>query len=366
MAEEQGGMVIEGSPPPKGDDRASIRAAVLADWGKEVAPVAAAEPEPAAPEPDVEAPAEPAPEPTAEPEAPAPEPNTDDEATEPDAEVPTPPEAPPDRELAKRLEAVSRAEKRAKDGVARERDGIARERSEVQELRKQLAAELAEVKQFKELQGRARFDPVGVMSALGLPEEDYEPAARQFYSRSAAARQDPKLREQADRAMREREQSSTVSHLAKQVEDLHRQIAERETRVQHERLIETYLAGASKAVSDDTPIVRNMLSKSPEKTRERIGELAERLFVDTGEVPDVADVVRELEKSRRAELEEAGIDVAQIFNTSKNRTPAAGEKRNGKSLSNELSTPTKPRTEPKTREELRAETLQALHSGELE
>lgn len=362
MAEEQGGMTIEGSPPSNGEDRGSLRAAVLADWGS-----AASEPEaPApAPEPAPEAPAEPAtdtesaPEGIEEPTHPTESANEEEPEADPPAVAPS--ETVPDVEQQKRLDAVQRAEKRAKDQVARERLELESQKTEV-------AKAMEEIKRFQELQRRARFDPASVLSALGLTEEDFEPAARQIYSRSTVAAKDPRTREAAERAMREREQHSTVSVLQEKVEQLSKQIAERDQREQQDRWLGNYLSTAQKAVGDETPIVRNMLAKNQSGTQQRLQALASQLYQETGEVPEPADVVRELEKNRRAELEEAGVDVAQVFKNTKNRTPAAGEKQNGhsKTLSNEFTTTTKPRSEPMSREELRAETLRGLSSGSFE
>ncbi len=358
MAEE---MEVVGTKPTMGEDRSALRSAVLADLA-----AAPAEPEaPAAPaeSPEPAAPAEPAEDETGAPATEGPEP---EEPTEPDAEAPTPPaEATPDPELSKRLEALQQAERRKLDAIdKRFRELEARDA----EMEKKWAPRLEEIQRFDELKKRAKYDPAAALAALGLdPDADFELAARQIYSRTAAARENPQLRAEAERAMREREQASSVSALEKKIEALTQQITERDQRAQNERLVTEYLSKSEKAVGEETPIVRNMLAKNAERTRHLLGTLAEDIYQRTGEVPDPPTLVRELESRRRAELEESGVDVATVFKNTKSANPAAGEKRNGRTtLSSELTTPTKPRTEPPTREELRAETLRALASGQLE
>lgn len=355
MQQEQQQQTAAEAPPAMVDDRAALRASVLAEWAPGEA--IASEPAPPAEHPD------PDPSPEAPAETPGEEP-TEPAVEEPPAAEPPPAEGPPaevqqtaaDPELAKRLKTLQAQEKRAKDQVAKER-------SEVEAKLKELNDKLDKVTRFEELQRRARFDPAGVMAELGLGDEDFEPAARALWSRSPAAAKDPRTREQAERILREREQHSTVSQLQKELGELRSQIQERDQRERNLQEQRRYLQSAEKVIGDEVPAVRAELSNDPDGARESLWNLASEIYQQTGEVPEPGEVVRELEKRREGALRRLGVDYAQVFK--KQQNPVAGEKRNGqtKSLSNTLTTTTKPRQEPEGRDELRAEVLRGLSSG---
>lgn len=249
-------------------------------------------------------PAEAAPAPT-DPEKPADEPTDDDdpeEETDPAAEEPKPPEPAPDKDLQKRLAAIQREEKRAKAALAAERQQFAEERRAAEADRRAAAQERAQLQKVME---RARYDLPSLLRALGYKEEEFDAAARQVYSESPEGRTDPSRREAAARTARERERDDELQQTRRELAEVKSMLEQRDIQARTEAWIDQ----AAKAASDETPLVQTMLSRAPAKARQRIAQTAQRLLDETGEVPDHADVLAELEKDRRAELEELGVDV---------------------------------------------------------
>lgn len=309
-------------------------------------------------EPDADKPAE---EPAVPP--PAEEPAEDEDADDEESEEETKPGA-SDPDLNKRLDAVHKREKRAKESMAREREAYQREKAAWE---KEWAPKVELAEKVAELSRRVRHDPVGVLMGLGLTEDDLDPIARVVYAHSKEARQDPKLREAAQRSMRERELADQVQQLTHKMEERDRRDQERERQETTQREVTRYLDEVSKAAGDDTPLVQTMLAKNADKTRARLGEVAHRLIEESGEVPDHAEVVAELEKIRRAELEELGIDPDSAIKRTKKPSPEAEEKRPAKhTLTNDLGKPATPRSAPVSRKEELADVRKALEEGRLE
>lgn len=346
----------EAAPTDRASVLAELRALDATPKNGEPEPEKPTEPEPT-PEPEkttTEEPAVPPPK-----ELPAEEPG-EDEAEEDGEEEDTTPAADPD--LNKRLEAVNKREKRAKESMAREREAYQRERSAFEA---EWSPRIKQAEEFADISRRVRHDPVGVLLGLGLTEDDFEPVAKVVYAHSTAARNNPQVREAAQRSMRERELSDQVAKLTRAVQDRDQRDQERDQRETVQRETVRFLDAVAKSASDETPLVRTMLEKSPEKARQRLAQVADAIIHETGEVPDHADVVAELEKLRRAELEELGIDIDTAIKRPKKLSPAADEKRPAKTLTNDLGKPTTPRSALSRKEEL-ADVRKALEEGRLE
>lgn len=276
-------------------------------------------------------------------------------APEPELETtPEPAQAKPDPELTKRLDAIQRAEKRAKDSVAKERQ-------ELERLRQEVNTTLEDVKRFQSLKQRAGHDPVAVMRALGVSEADFDYIARQFHLQSPeAVQKDPKLRDQADRDRRMRDRDDRLEQLTQQLQEVSQKLAHKEYAEQAERQISQYMASVTKAIDDKAPVVKGLLDRNPERARQRLRETAEMIANETGEAPEPHEVVSTLERRIQSELDELGIA------HSKPAAPTAAEKKPAKSLSNDLSTPHAPRKELEDDEQLRADVKRALMEGRLE
>jgi|SRR6185295_2661653 len=256
---------------------------------------------PKEPEPDEDEPADP------DPDAEEPDEDVDVDA---DADEPEPepePEAKPDPELERRAAQLRRQETRLRAKIESERTKLERERAE-------LAADRAKVDEFAKLRSRARFDPTGVLRALGLSDDDLEPAARHIYAQTKEAAKDPKNRDAADRLMRERELQHRIDEQQKRLDERDardKQAAEREA---EQRAAVKYITTVSKAAKPGT-LAAHYLAKGgkvADKTMMRFASIAQDLAED-GELPDHSDVLEEYERQRREELEDDGIDIAALL-----------------------------------------------------
>ena len=272
---------------------------------------------------------------------------------------------PADADLDKRLATVQKAQKRAKDELARERADFDRERDQ---WKASWQPKIEQAERFLALAGRAKYDPVSVLLALGLSDDDLEPAARQVYAHSKAAAADPRYKESATRLMRERQYADELAQTRKELQDMKSQIQQRDQAQAAEREATRYIDSVVKVTGEETPLVQTMLAKNAERTRERLAQTAMRIIEETGEAPDPEDVVKSLEQARRLELEELGIDLDVAIKTAapKKTIPAAGETRTAKTLSNGLGKPAQPRAAQKSRRDEIADLRRDLESGRLE
>ena len=364
-------------------------AAELAELGAlrgEVAPAAA--PAAAPPPPAEKAAADPAPAAPPAPDEPAEDPISDTpDGEEPAAEVsPTsdaapakPPEPKPDPAEERGMASVRRMEEQARKRLTAERAAMKAEidkaKAEWAEERaraeKQLAPMMEQVKAFEALKARARYAPDAVLEHLGLTAADFEPAARALWSRTEAASADPKNREAVARMMRERETDDRVAAIIKKNEELEKRLAEqndrwtaREQEAESARQANEYLDAVTGAVSDSAPLVQRWMAKDKAKVREQFAVVAMELAQETGEAPNHADVVQEVERRRRADLEVLGFDPDAILATPKKAAPAAPAAPPAKTLRQAGGAPTPPKKR-QTDDELRAEFEQLRRSGQI-
>jgi len=260
-------------------------------------------------------------EPDTKPE-PAPLPDADEDEDEKQEGEEKPDEKPSEEEakdpdLQKRLAIVAKHEKRAKEREAKVKAEIEQERHAFRRERDAFDREVTEartaIQKFQELQGRARYDAIGVLRALGLSDDDIGPAARQLWAHSKEGPNDPKNRELAARMMKEREQEDRVTRLERELREEREQRTKERTDKEQQASVDAYLTSIEKSASDDHPLFRRLVEKSPKKARLKLAETAYALAQRDDEQPDAEDVLAEFEKIERAELEERGIDVAAIL-----------------------------------------------------
>jgi hypothetical protein len=269
------------------------------------------------------------------------------------APEPTAVEEKPDSELAKRLEAINRQERRAKESIAKER-------ADIENQLKEWAPRIQQAEAFEALRSRVKYDPVRVLQELGLTPEEFEPVAKAVYAHSKAAESNPALREQAARSAREREAFDRLAALERQNQTLLQKIEQQNV----QQRVAAYMDTVAKAVSDDTPLVKNLMANDPAEGRNELHQMAVYLFESTGEQPDPEDVVLEYEKFKQAEAKKLGLNVP-----TKTKTPVAGEQRTApvKTVSNQLTqSTTAARKTPKSRKEEEIDVLAALESGRTE
>lgn len=281
--------------------------------------------------------------------------------TEPDAE------AKPDAETEKRLSAVQKAAKREREMIAKER---ADAKAEIDRMRAEVDAGLAQVKRFETLKARAKYDPAGVLSELGLTEDDFEPAARDIYARSKAAAADPKAKDAAIRMQREREANDKLSQLERKHAELEAKLAEKEQQAKYEQAWTGFLGDVGKtAETAEAPLMKAALAKNPTKTQQQIRQVCEQLYQETDEWPDPADVVATWEKLKRAELAELGIEAPAAKAAPKaaaNTNTTAPTNGAPKTLGTDMAGGTQVSRAKKSLKEQREETDRLLESGKLE
>lgn len=276
----------------------------MVDKPGDAAPKTPAPPEPAKPAVanDNESDAKPD-EPADEPAAAKPEPDTKTEAKTDDA---------PDEDTKRALDKIRRDEKRAKESVATERADWKRERDR-EEAR--LAPKLAELEKFEAMKARAKYDPTGVLEALGLSDEDWEPTSKAAWARTKAAKADPKNRVAVEQTAREREQADRLVALEKRLAERDKLDAERETQTRNAKLVGDYIDGVTKVVDDATPLLRSYLAKNPEAARRALHQMAVDITDpdDPMTPPTPAAVAKAYEERRAKELDELGIDYKQLL-----------------------------------------------------
>ena len=284
-----------------------------------------------------EADAEPAADAPAEPETPADE-DSDDKADDEDAdESAADAEAEDDEEAdpadpvaAKRIAAIQKAEKRSKEQVAQWRTEAQRD------LEREWAPVLQEQKRIAGVISRASSDPLALAAEFKWDAETKLYAAQQLYADAKAEQGDPKYREQAARAKRDREVSGGQTALQKEVADLKAKLDQQDG----ERRVDLIATRAETAIGDKAPVLRHMMAKNPAHTRERIREATALLRKQSGADPDPATVIATLEEVERYELSARGIDPLAAIGAAKkavttpvvagakpkNKTHVAGEK----------------------------------------
>lgn len=278
-----------------------------------------------------------------------------------------------EKDLAKRLDAVRKAEKRAKTELAAERTEF---RREMETGRAELAAARAEVAEFEKLKDRARYDLGSVLAKLGLGEDDFEAASKSLYAMSKAGKADPRARAAVERTSREREAADRLAKVEKELADRKAADAAREAQAEQAQAMTGYLDEVVGAAKDlDAPLLKRSLAspKAAAKARATLENVSRMLARRDGDIPDADDVIAEYERVRRAELEEDDVDIdaylagkpaaaAAVAATAKagavvkkTKTLGAG---GGK-------TAVRPASKAKTMEELDAEILRDLESDEL-
>lgn len=271
-----------------------------------------------------------------------------------------------DAELAKKLETIQRSEARAKEAVAKERELFEAERAKQAEAWKD---QERRIQAFEDAQKQAKYDPAGYLASLGIDKaDDLMAAARQLYAMAKGDEGDPMQKRIAQQTLRERQQADEVARVRKELEDLRSEMAKEREQVESQRKLEEYLGQVSKAIDAETsPLIAKWHEKAPDKVRRRLHEMAYQIAEQTGEPPEPADVVKALERARRGELEELGLDPGSVLSTkTEDKTQSGTKKRKAKTLSSDLGNPKSPREAPLTRAEQVAEVQRMLESGQIE
>jgi len=198
-------------------------------------------------------------------------------------------------------------EKRVRSEVAREREEM---KVQLERRERELAPQLEKGQKFDTLAERAKYDAARVLRELGLSDDDLTDAAKQVYAHSTEGAKDPKNKDAAARMSRDREERDRVAKLEKKLADMENEAKTSKQKAEQEAAMNGHLDEVVKDVTDDSPIVKKWLEKSPRKAREALATVVQHLYGQLDEVPDNEDVIATLEKWRRSELEEMGVDVS--------------------------------------------------------
>lgn len=319
-------------------------------------------PEPVESETPTETPAEESEGENPEPEEAAPEKELEDEEkAEPELETaPTEPEVKIDE---KRLAAIHAQEKRVKDMADRRESELAQREQQITAKAQQIEDRIA---RFEKAQETAKYDPVALLEELGVfnGDDDYEAIARSIYHRGPKGKDQPGSAAQAREMMHRRRQQTELEKTQLEL----RQIKEQMQHQSEQKMVDDYLDGVTRAVSDDHPFSKSLLASDKAEARAELLSLTKQMHDMTGEVPDASDVVAEFEKRQVQAIKKRGIDPAMLARSTKNENPNAGEKKSAKrkTLSNELGKSTKPAKEITDPSELRDDIIRSLEKGELE
>lgn len=219
----------------------------------------------------------------------------------------------------------------------------------------------------------ARKDPMAALAALGFTEADFDGLGRLVYAHSPEGQKNPAHKATAHQTLAQREQQTKLDALQSKLDALEQSTQAREQQAQAQAQIDGYLRRVTKAANDETPFVRAALTKNPERTHQRLLEIADRLYVQSGpshdlrDIPTESEVLRAYEAERIAELEEHGIDAKSFHQRpAANAAPkiAAAPTRPATTLApSGVSAPTAPKVAgPPSREATLAE-LAKLRSG---
>lgn len=322
--------------------------------------------------------------------APAPKPEVKSDApsetetqTAPDAETETGSEAAsetrtdvsavaPDAETSKRVAAIQAAERRKAETIAGER---AKLDQRAKAIETEWSPRVKKAEDFEALQAKAKkggVHLVDALRALGLGDDDLEPAAQVLYAHSKAGAADPARKQQADKLLREREAVSEVESLRAELRELKGDLSKEREQQTFDQQRTTFLDHTVKAIADDMPIAKALATKNPTKLRAALwATTVELTEANDGEMPDFPDIVAAYEAQRRAELEELGLSPPTATKTpdKKPNTPPADKQNPARTLSNDLSTPRVPRPAQSgevARKEHRKESLRMIESGKLD
>lgn len=275
------------------------------------------------------------------------------------AEKPVEGDAPAD----KRLDTITKAEKRSRELIAKERnDAKSSFMAEVEQVKAELAPHMDSVKKYKAAVEKVRTDPVELMRSLGLSEDDFEYAAQQLYNHSKAAASDPKRAQAAAQARRERESTSELAQLRAEVQAIKAEKQQAAQQQTFEQQKAQYVDHVATNLPAEAPLLKKLLEKSPAKAKAELWKTAERLFAENNEMPDAEDLAVAYERQRRAELEELGVDVASVLSAKSVVAATPADKRPAKTLDATASqtTPLPKPAAKKTDAERRKEILDAM------
>lgn len=187
----------------------------------------------------------------------------------------------------------------------------------------------AELEQRVERAGKDPIALVQLAESAGYTAADFEALGQLFYAHSPEGQKDPRRKDVARAALRQREQTDSVAELKKELTDLRQELKQRDAHVSAQAYLAQYAEGVAKAVTDASPLAKAALGKNPQLAHRQFLATAARLYHESGpsndlrEEPTAAAVLVAYEADRAAELELYGIDLKAIRGTPPPTPPTA-------------------------------------------
>lgn len=235
-------------------------------------------------------------------------------------------EKPDDPATAKGIDAIEKRAIRAREQLAKDKaDAKAELDAERAELARQRAA-TAKDPTLEELQKLAKTPgkTLELLKRLGVEsEDDYERVARDTYAVSKSGKADPKNKVHADQMAEKQGLHAELADLRKAVEETRTYLTTREQQAHVATFQKQYLDEAVKAVPTEPSFIGNALAANPEKAREKLLALGQRMEreamqedgatkYDPSYTPTHAEVIARYEKDRIAEYKDDGLTDEQI------------------------------------------------------
>jgi len=291
--------------------RAEVRAKVLAGAHRSATAAPAPAATPAAPAPAASSEAQPAP------------------AAAPVADPATPADPPADPATPDGQALLRKQEQHLRRQLATERANL---QAEFDQQRAGWQQKLGKAAELEQRIARAGKDPIALVElaeSAGYSAADFEALAQLFYAHSPEGQKDPRRKETARAALRNREQASSVAELKKELTDLRQELKQRDQHASTQAYLMNYASSVAKAVTDATPFAKAALAKNPQLVHQQFLDIGARLYHESGpsddmrEEPTAEAVLKAYEAERAAELELYGVDVKALRGAPAPAAPAA-------------------------------------------
>lgn len=232
-----------------------------------------------------------------------------------------------DADTKKRLASVRRTDQRLRE--QRERQWKA-EDAKLADRETKLAEREAKTTKLEGLLERLKnpYELGDVLAELGYSEDDFEPASQSAFARSKKFASDPNAKATVAKMKHDRDREERLAKLEKK--DAAREAADAEARANAvaEQRVVAFISETTKATSERTPLAAALIEKNPARAHAQIAEITGRLMDELGTMPTSKQVIIALEKSRRQDLRDLGVDPKTITTVAaaKKQTSAATEK----------------------------------------
>lgn len=194
--------------------------------------------------------------------------------------------------------------------------------TEIETARREHQAQLERAQAVTRRIEALKHDPAAVIELLseaGYGEADFDPLARYVYSHSTEGKKKaPPNASEVHRTAAQRQQQTALEKLTTEFAEFRKSVEAERQQAQQRTHLDRYAQSVVKAATDDTPLAKAALAKAPERTQQKLLDIAARLYYQSGpsddlrDEPTPAEVLKAYEAERAAELEELGIDVKAL------------------------------------------------------